>query len=291
MNIKFFHLALTFLLLLGVGSTKVLAVSSNTTMQHQTNQGEDDDEDESQTSQGEKKKAVIGIRIDDTIIKNTGEVTAPWLKSGSVYYDAENKTLTLDNAIIEDEYFDTALYFMASNVPGLQIITKGNSSISSTRRRLIVSTQSITFLGGILTLNSPSLILFAYANGWDDFEVVFRDCTLKATSQETSALCGSPNATIKFVNSSIDVNIKTYEYENNSSGIRDFDSINFEGCSLTPAKNYVFKKENSDSGNSYLPLYRVITIKSPLLIRPLSSIAKSHSVISNKTKKKTPSRK
>ena len=76
MNIKFFHLALTFLLLLGVGSTKVLAVSSDTTMQYQTDQGE------------KKKKAVIGIRIDDTIIKNTGVVTAAWLKSGSVYYDA-----------------------------------------------------------------------------------------------------------------------------------------------------------------------------------------------------------
>lgn len=278
MNIKFFHLALTFLLLLGVGSTKVLAASSNTTMQYQTDQGE-------------KKKAVIGIRIDDTIIKNTGEVTAPWLKSGSVYYDAENKTLTLDNAIIEDEYYDNHQYFMASNVPGLQIITKGNSSISSTRRKLIVSSQSITFLGGTLTLNSPLLILFAYANGWDDLEVLFKDCTLKATCTEKDGLCGSPNATIKFVNSSIDVNIATDEYESNSSGIRDFDSINFEGCSLRPAKNYVFKKENSSSGTSYMPLYRVITIKSPLLIRPLSSIEKSNSIISNKTKKKTPSRK
>lgn len=280
MNIKFFHLALTFLLLLGVGSTKVFASSGNTTMQFMPDQSEEDD-----------TPLPIGIRFDDTVVKTTGEVTGSWLKSGSVYYDAENKTLTLDNAIIEDEYYDDAKYFMASNVPSLQVITKGISSISSTRRKLIVSTESITFLGGTLTLNSPSLILFAYANGWDDFEVTFKDCTLKATSKETSALCGSPNATIKFVNSSIDVNIETDEYDSNSSGIRDFDNISFEGCSLTPTNNYVFRKENSSSGNSYMPLYRVITIKSPLLIRPLSPIEKSNSIVPNKTKKKTPSRK
>ena len=164
MNIKFFHLALTFLLLLGVGSTKVFASSGNTTMQFMPDQSEEDD-----------TPLPIGIRFDDTVVKTTGEVTGSWLKSGSVYYDAENKTLTLDNAIIEDEYYDDAKYFMASNVPSLQVITKGISSISSTRRKLIVSTESITFLGGTLTLNSPSLILFAYANGWDDFEVTFKD--------------------------------------------------------------------------------------------------------------------
>lgn len=286
MNIKFFHLALTFLLLLGVGSTKALAVSSNTTMQHQTSQGEDDDEDESQTNQGEDdddSSIPIGIRIDDTIIKNTGEVTAPWLKSGSVYYDAENKTLTLDNAIIEDEYYDTDIYFMASNVPGLQIITKGTSSISSTRRKLMVFTRSVTFLGGTLTLKSRDFTLFAYCNGWDLLDVVFKDCALKAASEIESTITGDPCAAIKFINTSADISFSSGLY-----GIVDFDAINFEGCALTPPKNYTIKKDRKfcGEGDTYYEDYRVQTKSPQLTIRPLSSIEKGNSTVSKKGGKK-----
>lgn len=275
MNIKFFHLALTFLLLLGVGSTKVFAASGNTTMQNQTNQDEDEDEDEAAIP--------IGIRFDDTIAKNTGEITGPWLKSGSVFYDAENKTLTLDNAIIEDEYYDNAVYFMASNVPGLQIITKGKSSISSTRRKLMVFTRSVTFLGGTLTLKSIDYTLFTYANGWDDFEVIFKDCTLKASSEIESTMVGDLCATIKFINASADLSFARGLY-----GIVDFDAINFEGCAPTP-KNYKIKKEKmyGGEGDSCYETYRLQTVTPQLTIRPLSSIGQSKATVAKKGGKKT----
>ncbi len=285
MNIKFFHLALTFLLLLGVGSTKVLAVSSNTTMQYQTNQGEDDDDSSIPKEEDDDDSSIpIGIRIDDTIIKKTGEVTAPWLKSGSVYYDAENKTLTLDNAIIEDEYYDTDIYFMASNVPGLQIITKGKSSISSTRRKLMVFTRSVTFLGGTLTLKSRDFTLFAYCNGWDLLDVVFKDCTLKASSEIESTLAGDPCAAIKFINTSADISFCSGLY-----GIVDFDAINFEGCALTPPKNYTIKKDRKfcGEGDTFYEDYRVQTKSPQLTIRPLSSIEKGNSTVAKKGGKKT----
>ena len=71
-------------------------------------------------------------------------------------------------------------------------------------------------------------------------------------------------------------------------GIVDFDAINFEGCALTPPKNYTIKKDRKfcGEGDTHYEDYRVQTKSPQLTIRPLSSIEKGNSTVSKKGGKK-----
>lgn len=147
------------------------------------------------------------LKIDgnDVNIANDATLTGTWLKSGNVSWNAATKTLTLDNAKIENS---TGYYTLL--VSGLNITIKliGNNDINATSMdaiRLINSKTTITGSGTLkvnagfnsvylhhdatLTIDGCTVDIDGKLQGWNlgdeedkNNHLVVKNATLKATS-------------------------------------------------------------------------------------------------------------
>ncbi len=147
------------------------------------------------------------LKIDgnDVNIANDATLTGTWLKSGTVSWNAATKTLTLDNAKIEN---GTGYYTLL--VSGLNITIKliGNNDINATSMdaiRLINSKTTITGSGTLkvnagfnsvylhhdatLTIDGCTVDIDGKLQGWNlgdeedkNNHLVVKNATLKATS-------------------------------------------------------------------------------------------------------------
>ena len=165
---------------------------------------------------------VLGMTFVQT--NYTGPVTGDGI-FGSVYYDAATKTLTLDDAQLENTE-DCA--FVNEVIDGITILVKGNCSITETNTNYgaFKTSCNTTIKGdGTLIVKGKGGAV-KVKNESRQTKFIIEDCTLYAIGDE-QGLCGNTNCSLIIRNATIHASgpIK--------GSVKEWAEILLEGCSIT----------------------------------------------------------
>ncbi len=183
----------------------------------------------------------------DMGLSSSGQVSSPYIKSGTVYFDATTLTYTLDNAVISNT--NSSPVISDGNIGRAHnIVVKGNCEINTTSSWGISCYGNITIKGTStndkLTITSNSQGITCYSN------LIVQDCSFKANGTNyglAGSVFSSYVSTIYFNNCKAEIS-------GTKSAIDDISSVSFKNCQITsPAistitfnnKLYVYKSDNS----------------------------------------------
>ena len=175
------------------------------------------------------------IKIAGTSISTTGQVDLSAVTNGSVYYDAESNTLTLNNATINAGNSE-AIWFYTNNVNFTLVIIGTNSVTGSEGLRLNVNNVTIQ-----LSNNQSGSVTFAGSSG-DCGIFVPSNSTLtinqgcSVTAQGKWGIAGNNGTS----GETVVINSATVHATGSGGSICDLQSFTMNGCEITSPAGAAF---------------------------------------------------
>lgn len=157
-------------------------------------------------------------------ITQSTSVQSPWLKSGSINYDAQNKVLTLNNVTIEQK---DRTPLVQSSIADLHIKLVGTSVVHS--KHGIVCTNSTLITGDELYLVTQGQGLTAGPNSATyNTTLTIRGCKLLVKGREgiTGTYSGGNVIFDK-------ATVRTISENDDTGALRAFNQIDFKDCNIT----------------------------------------------------------
>ncbi len=170
--------------------------------------------------------AICGKRV-----TTTGNITGDWLKNGIIYYDEQEKSLTLDNVTIES----TKGPCISNYVDNLTIKLIGENSISAKRdgdmALGVLATATITGGGTLKTHSDTNCGILLGA-----VPINIKECTVIATG-----VCGIGGYD-GFNNEVLAIENATVKAQGTNGSIYDIAGIVLKGSKITKPENAVFDR-------------------------------------------------
>lgn len=204
---------------------------------------------------------VLGMTLMPT--NHTGPVTGDGI-SGYVYYDAATKTLTLDNAQLENTE-DCA--FVNKVIDGITIVVKGNCSITEKNTAygaIRISSCNTTIKGdGTLTVKGKgTAVAVKVKDGSPQFKLIIENCTLYAIGDK-QGLKGRTDCSLVIRNATVHASGPT------DGSVKEWREIQLEGCSITAPTGAQVANTPYGIGQSIVNNEEVVT--SEVVITPISN--------------------
>ena len=195
---------------------------------------------------------------------HTGPVTGDGI-SGYVYYDAATKTLTLDNAQLENTE-DCA--FVNKVIDGITIVVKGNCSITEKNTPYgaikIISCNTTIKGDGTLTVKGKGTAVDVSVEdiSYQENKLIIENCTLYAIGDK-EGLKGRTNSSLVIRNATVHASGPT------DGSVTEWAKIQLEGCSITAPTGAQVDYTPYGIGQSIVNNEEVVT--SEVVITPISN--------------------
>ncbi len=150
---------------------------------------------------------------------------------GTVTYDNENKTLTLDNATLDMPV--TNFSVIKNEIPRLKIKLIGSNNLSAVNKPCLLLKAETQIEGsGSITASSQANIIYM-----DKAPLTINDCYIEATG--VSGISGYDGQS----DEDLTINNATVKATGTNSAIRKIKSLTLEGCAITSPKGAAFNED------------------------------------------------
>ena len=150
---------------------------------------------------------------------NCGDLSVIDGVEGTVKYDPDSKTLTLQNAKLNAEGY---VYRIESNIDGLTIKVSGTNELNAEGTAIYLNTPATITGGGTLNAKSEGYAA-VYAEGTN---LTFKDCIVNAKGKWGIAGDDGSKETLRISNATVTA-------EGRAGSICDFKEITLEDCAIT----------------------------------------------------------